>query len=79
MSKETFQIRINGGRKRNLVVKTSVYVEAVAAIPGILGTKRPFDVEIWCDRLLPDYGPYQYRCTSNEFGQFVVQHLLPVC
>lgn len=75
---ETFQIRVHGEEEiRTLTVKTGKYQVAVAAAPAIFGLELPVDIEIWCERLLPKYGPYHYRVYWNEFVSVQVQHLLP--
>lgn len=73
-----FKIRIHGEKRaRTLNVKTTVYRDAAAAVPAILGRRLPIDVEIWDSDLIPEYGPYHYRIRENEFGGVVVEHLLP--
>lgn len=75
---ETFQVRVHGEQEvRSLTVKTGKYQIAAAAAPAIFGLDLPVDLEIWCDRLLPNYGPYHYRVHWNEFVCVEVQHLLP--
>lgn len=75
---ETFQIRVHGEQEvRALTVKTGKYQMAAAAAPAIFGLELPVDLEIWCDRLLPDYGPYHYRVQWNQFVCVEVQLLLP--
>lgn len=73
-----FRIRIHGEKRaRALNVKTTVYRDAAAAVPAILGRALPVDVEIWDQDLVPEYGPYHYRIRQNEFGGIVVEHLVP--
>lgn len=73
-----FRIRIHGQkRSRKLDVKTSIYRDAAAAVPAIFGLSLPVDVEIWCPRLLPEYGPYHYRVRENKFVGLVVECLIP--
>jgi hypothetical protein len=63
-----FRIRLHGEkRSRKLTVKTSIYRDAAAAVPAILGKQLPVDVEI---------GPYHYRIRQNEFGGLVVETLV---
>jgi hypothetical protein len=78
MGYETFHVRIHGEQKvRTLTVKTGKYMLAAVAAPAILGLDIPVDLEIWCDRLLPDYGPYHYRLRWNKFVQVEIVHLVP--
>ena len=78
MTEETFQIRVHGEDEvRTLTVKTGQYQVAAVAAPAIFGLELPVDLEIWCERLLPDYGPYHYRIHWNEFVCVAVQHLVP--
>jgi hypothetical protein len=70
-----FMIRVNNSPTPvSLKVKTSVYRDAVAAVPAIFGLDLPVDVEIWCEHLIPEYGPYHYRIEENEFVGLVVKH-----
>lgn len=70
-----FKVKINGGKTRTLKVATSIYCEAVAAVPAIFGTRRGrvTRVEIWCDDLLPEIKPFHYEIRRDRFGRFVVQ------
>jgi hypothetical protein len=74
MPDTTFSIEIGNGPEQSLVVKTGVYIDAVAAIPAILGIGMPFTVKIWSPDLLPEYGPYYYRVERNSFGTIEVIH-----
>lgn len=70
---ETFHYRLNGGKVRPLTVKTSIYQNAAAAIPALTGyVKFPVEIEIWCERLLPHYGPYRYVIDRNRCGNIEV-------
>lgn len=79
----TFRFRVNEGEERELSVKTGVYVHAVAAIPALFDDiTLPFDVEIWCPELVPQYGPYLYIVTYDECMNFIIlnavkQHSTP--
>ena len=76
---ETFQVRIHGEDEvRTLVVKTGKYQLAAVAAPAIFGLDLPVDLEIWCERLLPEYGPYHYRVRWDECVRVVVDHLIEV-
>jgi hypothetical protein len=73
-----FKIRLHGETEvRDLPVKTTIYRDAAAAVPAILGRRLPIDVEIWSPDVVPEYGPYHYRVRENEFGGIVVEHLVP--
>lgn len=73
-----FKIRIHGEKRaRTLSVKTTIYRDAAAAVPAILGKPLPVDLEIWSPDLIPEYGPYHYRVRENEFGGLVVETLFP--
>jgi hypothetical protein len=75
---ETFQVRVHGEQEvRTLTVKTGKYQMAAAAAPAIFGLDLPVDLEIWCERHLPEYGPYHYRVQWNKFVCVEVQLLLP--
>lgn len=75
---ETFLIRVNGGPEQQLTAKTGIYRNAVAAVPALVDVSEepwPLWVEIWCPRLLPDYGPYIYEVGEDEYGNLVVRHV----
>lgn len=75
----TFQVRVIGETEvRTLSVKTGQYQLAAVAAPAIFGLKLPVDIEIWCERLVPEYGPYRYRIQWNEFVCVEVLHLTTV-
>jgi hypothetical protein len=73
---ETFHIRVDEGPEQTIDVKTGIYRNAVAAIPAILGLELPINVEIWCPRLLSEYGPYFYRVEQNDFGGLVTKVMI---
>lgn len=74
---ETFHYRVNGGSERQITVNTGIYQFAALAIPAMTGeTKLPIRVEIWCPRLLPEYGPLWYEIYDNEFGAPTLRHLV---
>lgn len=74
---ETFHYRIDGGEERCVTVATGIYVMAVMAIPALTGhIDLPFEIEIWCPRLLPHYGPYRYEIYNGEFGFPAVRYLV---
>ena len=61
--KSEFTFTVNGGPEQTVKTKSGIYVEAVAAIPAIIGVDSeayPLTIKIWVKDLLPDYGPYDY-------------------
>lgn len=74
MAESTFSIEIDGMPEQTITVKTGIYVDAVAAIPALLGTTLPFSVKIWVPHLLPHYGPYHYRVERTTGESLVVIH-----
>ncbi len=61
--KVEFTFTVNDGEEQSIKVKSGIYVEAVAAIPAIIGIDQdayPLTIKIWVPDLLPDYGPYTY-------------------
>lgn len=74
---ETFHYRLNGGAERQIEVNTGIYQFAALAIPAMTGkTRLPMTIEIWCPRLLPEYGPYRYELSDDEFGCPILRHLV---
>jgi hypothetical protein len=74
---ETFHYRLNGGAERQIEANTGIYQFAALAIPAVTGeTKLPMVIEIWCPRLLPEYGPVWYEIADNEFGCPVLRLLV---
>lgn len=71
----TFHIRVDGGPEQTITVKSSIYRNAVAALPALLGLDLPITVEIWVPSLLPHYGPYFYRVEQNEFVELETKFL----
>lgn len=62
--KTTFQVRVNHGPEHTIKVKSGVYKMAAAAVPALLGIDAdayPLRIEIWCESLIPEYGPYLYH------------------
>lgn len=65
---ETFRVKINGAPSRRFVASTGVYKYAALAavlddasllpLPG--QTEAAISVEIWCEALPPDQGPFRY-------------------
>lgn len=71
-----FNIKINGGPERYHLVKTGIYRDAAAAVPAIYDTRLPCEVEIWSEHDGEELGRFRYRIRENEFGQFMVEHLV---
>lgn len=72
-----FHVKVNGGAERTIDVQTSIYVWAVAALPALLGTETPADVEIWVPELVAGgYGPYHHRLEHDDFGRPTVSLLI---
>jgi hypothetical protein len=59
-----FKVRLNDkAKEHDIDVATGLYVSAAAAVPAILGIQAdeyPVKITIWCDGLIPEYGPYHY-------------------
>ena len=63
MTKNKFHFTINDGPEQTITMKSGVYVQVVAALPGVLGIDQdayPLTIKIWVPDLLPEYGPYTY-------------------
>jgi hypothetical protein len=74
---ETFHFRVNGGAESRITVSTGIYQFAALAIPAMTGNvDLPIEVEIWCPRLLPNYGPFRYEIYSNEFGNPSIRQMV---
>lgn len=69
----TYQVRIDGYRAPAIKVPTGDYRLVVAMALALADVGLPATVEVWCDELLPDYGPYTYRIKSDRFGNLVVK------
>ena len=68
-----FNIKVNDGKEQYLHVKTSIYRDAAAAVPAMLGLDLPVDVEIWCEGI--SSGSFRYRIRENVFGGIEVEHM----
>ena len=54
--KTEFHFTINDGPEQTIKMKSGVYVQVVAAIPGVLGIDQdayPLTIKIWVPDLLP--------------------------
>jgi hypothetical protein len=62
-SLSTYHFTVNGSPEKVCDLKSTIYDEAVAAIPAMLSEPEkqyPLEITIWVPDLLPDYGPYDY-------------------
>ena len=66
-----FQAEIKGTR---YVVDTPTgdYMRAVVIASAMADAPLPCHVKIWCDSLLPDYGPYWYTIAVDAYGRLRV-------
>ena len=63
MTKQIFHVKINGGKEQVIETKSGLYMLAVATALAILdydSNENNEIVEIWCPKLIPEYGPYFY-------------------
>lgn len=72
-----WNIRVNDGPEQYFYTTTTIYRDAAAAVPAMLGLDLPVEVKIWKETLLPDYPGFRYRIREDEFGRLVVDHLVP--
>ena len=73
---QTYMIRVDSGKPQEFKVKTSIYRDAAAAVPAVLGVDLPTDIEIWATYEGRELSRFRFRCTVDDYGQFVVQHLV---
>lgn len=58
---KAFKVRIDGGEVIDVVIPSGLYVRAVMVAIGLLPTEvEPEVIEVWCEDLVPEYGPYFY-------------------
>lgn len=76
MATTTFMIRVDDGPPQEFRVKTGIYQDAAAAVPAVLGVPLPTDVEIWATHEGRELSRFRFRCTLDDYGRFVVQHLV---
>lgn len=67
----TYQTVIDG-RQRAVEAATGDYRMVAAMAAALFDVMPPCSVQIWCDELLPDYGPYWYTLRNDAFGRLVV-------
>lgn len=68
----TFKVEINNGPTQEISVRTGIYKLAAMASLAMLeyDDERDFDVvKIWCDDLVPEYGPYFYAWDGHQIGR----------
>jgi hypothetical protein len=69
--KTVFKIEINGGKTQQIETETSQYGLAAIASLALCEYEHndEFDVvKIWCENLLPEYGPYFYAFDGTSLG-----------
>lgn len=70
-----FSIKINGGRERSMVCASSIYIDAVAAVPAMFGIGRnawPVQVEIWATDLAERAPHHRMVIEEDRAGRIVV-------
>ena len=70
----TFSAEIDG-RRFDFNTSTGDYRIAACKAIDLAEQSIPAIVKIWCEKLLPDYGPYEYRVYSDQYGRLVVAAL----
>lgn len=63
-----YQTEIAGVR-REVEVPTGDYMRVVVMATALADAALPCAVKIWCDELLPDYGPYWYTVAIDRYGR----------
>ena len=71
---QTFSAIVEG-RKVHFNASTGDYRVAACKALDLAEKEQPATVRIWCENLLPDYGTYDYRIVSDEYGRLVVAAL----
>lgn len=71
-----FNISIDDGPEQYFTVETSVFRDAAAAVPGVLGRYPPMTVEIWQETFHPRARSFFFRLKENEFGGLVTEHVV---
>ncbi len=68
-----YEVQIGSVRRPAIEAPTGDY-RLIAAMAVALADVEPLPVlvTVWCDDLVPHYGPYVYRVGSDEFGHLVV-------
>ena len=68
-----YRTRVDGV-EREIDVPTGDY-RLVCAMAVAMADVQPLPVyvRIWCDDLLPQYGPYTYQVRTDEGGSLVVE------
>lgn len=72
---EEFCVSINDGPIQRIQTKTGKYwmvvVTALSILDYVESENGVQKVKIWCDHLLPEYGPYLYECDVNHMNSVV--------
>lgn len=69
----TYQVEVASVRRPAIDAPTGDYRLVVAMAVALADVQPlPVTVTIWCDDLLPTYGPYRYRVQTDRFGNLVV-------
>lgn len=63
------------GRRVDFNASTGDYRVAACKALDLADREQPAMVRIWCETLLPEYGPYDYRIESDEYGRLVIAAL----
>lgn len=67
----TYQAVINTVQ-REVIAPTGDYRLVVVMAVALADAVPPVAVQIWCEHLLPDYGPYWYRVQNDAYGNLKV-------
>ena len=70
-----FRIKINDGPELALPVKSTIYRDAAAAVPGLFGEPLPCKIEIWAMFKGEELSRFVFRARDDEYGRFVLDHL----
>ena len=71
----TFHFSINGGPEKSIDLPYGLYDVAVAAALAHAAeeqARESMEVEIWCPKVMPEYGPYHYVVARNECGNLTI-------
>lgn len=69
----TYQVRVNAWRSPAIEAPTGDYRLVAAMALALADASLPATVEVWCEELLPNYGPYTYHAEDDNFGNLVVR------
>ena len=71
MKKTEFCVQVNDGLVQTITVATSIYRDAAAAVPALLGIDVPTKVEIWAPST-KDRCCLTFALHDDEYGRLVV-------